>query len=528
MKTENNFEELELAPKEAGVEVASANDGIMLLCDEGCDDNGSSNTSGGNSSSSTPPDATTLTLGVLCNGCINSVYDYEWFKFVANGERNEYTIYTTGYTPVKGTLYDANGLQLASDSGDGNVNFSITKVLTSGATYYVKVEPCSSTIGGFTIVAKCVEPVAVTGISISPAKKYLCVGETTTLNVTITPGNADNKVVRWTSRNTNIATVGYYQGLIEAKSPGTTIITATTADGGFIAECELVVAPYDKTHSVIIRKDDHSFQVEFKDGHIWKNIGCDLNDYETDKTSERDRMTNHNLTIAFTESQLASIFSFDPLGVGYYIANCNLLFGYERNDNGHLLMKDRIYELIFGVKPILFTKYGGNTQYYDYAITINTGKRSEVFSYAESIFGAHRITNIAGIVDVVLDIIDFLEDIFESFIKNHPVLKAMNTTWEIGTTLFYFVVVGDSSAASSYLLDQIIGEETINKVSKIYEWPKRVYDIIEMVEGLILPTSLNYINIYNKVNTDNFITIYLDGDNEITLGDVVTNYIDNN
>ena len=90
-------------------------------------------------------------------------------------------------------------------------------------------------------VIEVLPPIAVTGISLCPESKKLCVGETTTLNVTVCPSNATNKRVTWCSSNENVACVNYYTGEITANMAGTTTITATTVDGGFQTCCAVTV-----------------------------------------------------------------------------------------------------------------------------------------------------------------------------------------------------------------------------------------------------------------------------------------------
>ena len=113
MKTENNFEELELAPEEAGVEVTNANDGIMPLCDDGdCPETGGDDdTTTGTSSSNTMSTAYNLTIGTSRAGVISQPYDVQWFKFVANGSTCNYKIYSTGSMNVLGYLYNSSGTQ---------------------------------------------------------------------------------------------------------------------------------------------------------------------------------------------------------------------------------------------------------------------------------------------------------------------------------------------------------------------------------------------------------------------------------
>ena len=82
--------------------------------------------------------------------------------------------------------------------------------------------------------------ISVTGISLSDVCVALDVGQTRTLRATISPSNADNKAINWSSNNIGIATVN--SGVVTAKKQGTAIITARTNDGGRMANCTVVVA----------------------------------------------------------------------------------------------------------------------------------------------------------------------------------------------------------------------------------------------------------------------------------------------
>jgi hypothetical protein len=57
-------------------------------------------------------------------------------------------------------------------------------------------------------------------------------GETITLNATISPANADNSSVVWSTSDENIASVDA-DGHVTAISQGTVMIVVTTNDGGF-------------------------------------------------------------------------------------------------------------------------------------------------------------------------------------------------------------------------------------------------------------------------------------------------------
>jgi hypothetical protein len=81
--------------------------------------------------------------------------------------------------------------------------------------------------------------VAVTGVTLHTATLNMVVGNTATLIATVSPDNADNKTVTWSSGNPAVATVS--DGVVTAVSAGTATITVTTEDGGRTAECAVTV-----------------------------------------------------------------------------------------------------------------------------------------------------------------------------------------------------------------------------------------------------------------------------------------------
>ena len=77
--------------------------------------------------------------------------------------------------------------------------------------------------------------VRVTGVSLNNNTLTLNVGDTSTLTATITPSNATNKAVTWSTNNSAVASVN--NGVITANSNGTAIITVTAIDGNYSASC---------------------------------------------------------------------------------------------------------------------------------------------------------------------------------------------------------------------------------------------------------------------------------------------------
>lgn len=82
-------------------------------------------------------------------------------------------------------------------------------------------------------------PAAVTGITLSSDNLTLNAGESTSLTATVTPDNAGNKNVSWSSSAPSVATVA--NGLVSAIAEGKAVITATAEDGGFNATCTVTV-----------------------------------------------------------------------------------------------------------------------------------------------------------------------------------------------------------------------------------------------------------------------------------------------
>lgn len=85
----------------------------------------------------------------------------------------------------------------------------------------------------------------VTGISLNESRITLEEGDRDILVAHISPSNAANKDVEWTSSDTRIATVSHL-GVVRAISAGRATITATTSDGGFSADCIVIVEKEEK------------------------------------------------------------------------------------------------------------------------------------------------------------------------------------------------------------------------------------------------------------------------------------------
>ncbi|MBQ6081282.1 MAG: Ig-like domain-containing protein [Bacteroidales bacterium] len=86
--------------------------------------------------------------------------------------------------------------------------------------------------------------VHVTSIALDKTNLSLTVGDAATLVATVLPQDAADRSVIWESTNHSIATVDA-EGNVSAISAGAVTITATTADGGLLAGCEVTVTASD-------------------------------------------------------------------------------------------------------------------------------------------------------------------------------------------------------------------------------------------------------------------------------------------
>ncbi len=83
-------------------------------------------------------------------------------------------------------------------------------------------------------------PIAVTGVTLDQATMTLTAeGATGTITATVSPSNATNQSVTWSSSATAVATV--VNGVVTPVAEGSTTITATAVDGGFTATCTVTI-----------------------------------------------------------------------------------------------------------------------------------------------------------------------------------------------------------------------------------------------------------------------------------------------
>ena len=101
--------------------------------------------------------------------------------------------------------------------------------------------------------------VPVTGVALDTAAVELIVEDTHTLTAIITPEDATDNYVKWTTSDAKIATVN--EGVVTAVAVGTATITVTTVDGGYTATCQVTVKPRPVT-GVTLDKAEATIEVK--------------------------------------------------------------------------------------------------------------------------------------------------------------------------------------------------------------------------------------------------------------------------
>ena len=161
-------------------------------------------------------------------------------------------ITTTSLLPggTVGTAYN----QTLLASGDATITWSSSDLpnwLTLNSDGTISGTPTAAGASTFTVTATndsgsdseeytlTIKAVSVTDVSLDKDTLSLYIGGSETLTAIITPDNASNKSLTWSSDNQNVATVE--NGKVTAKAAGTATITVTTEDGSKTATCQVTV-----------------------------------------------------------------------------------------------------------------------------------------------------------------------------------------------------------------------------------------------------------------------------------------------
>jgi len=197
----------------------------------------------------------TLNKGLVYYTGVDINSNYKFYNEV-NFYRIKFTVRQTGNYVVNNVWVVADGNNVDMIVDDGvilNPSRLITREVvtatpkpteTTTTTTVPKTsnntEPSSTTPTVTSSTLSPSTPVAVSGVALNKKVATVNVGKKVTVKATVTPANADNKTLVWTSSNKKIATVS--NGVVKGVKAGRVIITAKTTDGSNIsATCTVTV-----------------------------------------------------------------------------------------------------------------------------------------------------------------------------------------------------------------------------------------------------------------------------------------------
>ena len=197
----------------------------------------------------------------------------------------------------KEVTWSSSNPSVAEVNSDGVVTTkSVGTAIITAKTSNGKTATCTITVSN----SNTGSDVAVTGISFEITNVTMNVGKSLNLKtrMTITPSNATNKEVTWSSSNSNVATVNS-DGIVTTKSVGTAIITAKS-NNGKTATCNITVTNNNSTNPVAVTG------ISFEITNVTMSIGKSINLKSKLKITPSNA-TNKELTWSSSNPSVAEV-----------------------------------------------------------------------------------------------------------------------------------------------------------------------------------------------------------------------------
>lgn len=184
--------------------------------------------------------ATTVSGGVSAS-CVITVIQNPSGVEVDSNVRNMYVgqvaTLTATVLPLTATYRDV----VWSTNNDKIVTVT-SKGLVTAVSRGTAIITAKTKVGGYTATCAITvgDKVAVTGLTIDTTSLNMLKGDNRTILATISPSNASEKTIEWSSSDTTIATVSD-NGVVTAVGSGEAVITAVTRDGSYQKQCKVAV-----------------------------------------------------------------------------------------------------------------------------------------------------------------------------------------------------------------------------------------------------------------------------------------------
>ena len=133
-----------------------------------------------------------------------------------------------GNATNKNISWSSDKTDVATVDENGNVSANSVGTATIKATAGDKSDTCTIKVN----------PIKVTGVKILDPPTEVTYGESLKLRIEVSPGNATDKSVTWSSDKPSIATITN-DGVVAIHNEGTVVFTVTTNDGGFTDSCTI-------------------------------------------------------------------------------------------------------------------------------------------------------------------------------------------------------------------------------------------------------------------------------------------------
>lgn len=346
---------------------------------------------------------------------------------------NTYSLCTT-IEPINATN---PALTWSSDNPSiATADYNVVRGISAGtATIFARATDGSNKCACCRVTVLAALPVS--GISILENTKYnsthhyIELEKSRTFSAVISPNNAYNRNVIWSSSNPYVAKVNQ-EGKVTAVSLGTVTITARTEDGGFTDSCTISIV-----NGIIVEKypDTNHSRIVFPNGKTWNIINIDfINLYQLNQNEPESQRFYDNTyetkiydevlaeTLYFepmkeySDEELKTIYMLDPHGMAAYVkeyasslpaSNASI----QTRLQTILEYKDRIFTMLFNRAPNYYDRLLNG----EWVVVSEPGDDlTDYLSESEFLFGRHAIydevtayafwTAIYSLIAVALDV----------------------------------------------------------------------------------------------------------------------------
>ncbi|MCD8048835.1 MAG: Ig-like domain-containing protein [Clostridia bacterium] len=150
---------------------------------------------------------------------------------------------TVGDSAELGVLLSPSSVQTSAIKWSSSNSF-VASVTSSGTVRavgagYAVITAAAGGLTAYCLVTVTEKTVNVIGVALDKTSLTLEAGETAQLTAEVFPEEATNTSVTWESSDERVATVA--DGVVTAVAGGSAVITVTTSDGGYAAQCSVTV-----------------------------------------------------------------------------------------------------------------------------------------------------------------------------------------------------------------------------------------------------------------------------------------------